>query len=141
MRPSYKEPIINLFKKYFFGLAVFSYLITVVGIPVYFHYCGGELEKISYLIKTKGCCDDEGSEESSNDCCKDEGFVLKNCTDFSINSFSYKLSKPAFNLIFHSLPNCYSFLAKTFFHQTIIEDFPPPKILNNFIVSITVLRI
>ena len=113
----------------------------VIGIPVYLHYCGGELEKISYLVKSTSCCDVGDTEETNNDCCKDEGFIIKNNTDFNLNSFNYKLVKSVFNLSFIPVSNFSLSHNQAFISKAHTEDFPPPKIQNNLLVSITVLRI
>jgi hypothetical protein len=66
-------------KKLLFGLQVVIYLFGVFGMPVYFHYCGGELEEISYFVKGGGCCD--GKEGEPDGCCSDESVVLVNSFD------------------------------------------------------------
>lgn len=57
--------------------------MSVMGIPVYFHYCGGELEKIDFITKGKSCCDDTESDapEENKDCCKDESIVIQSAKD------------------------------------------------------------
>jgi hypothetical protein len=54
----------------FFSAVLFSYLLVHVGVPVFKHYCGGELESISAFVKSDICCGEE--EEESSDCCDDE---------------------------------------------------------------------
>jgi hypothetical protein len=61
---------------------VLAYLVMVIGIPVYFHYCGGELEEISYIVKSNGCCGDESDEDESG-CCKNEDVHLQYAADFT----------------------------------------------------------
>ncbi len=41
-----------------------------IGVPVFKHYCGGELESISVFVKHASCCGEE--EDEPSDCCKDE---------------------------------------------------------------------
>jgi len=55
----------------------------VLGIPVYFHYCGGELEKVDFVTKGSSCCDDQESDvpEENDGCCKDETLVLQSAKD------------------------------------------------------------
>jgi hypothetical protein len=74
----------ELLHKYLFGALVAAYVITSVGIPVYFHYCGGELQKIDYVIKASGCCD--GEEEQTSDCCQNEQKYLSNHPDFTLKN-------------------------------------------------------
>ena len=64
-------------RTYIFAVFTFCYLLAVNGIPVYLHYCGGELEEISYLTKTNNCCGDEEENNESSDCCHNESLVLR----------------------------------------------------------------
>lgn len=70
---------------YFFGVMVFTYMLTAVGLPVYLHYCGGQVEEVSYLIESNGCC---GEEEPDNDCCRNEGMVVQYDADFTLKTFT-----------------------------------------------------
>lgn len=47
------------------------YLISVIGVAMNMHFCGGKLSEVSFK-KTKGCgaCKEEGKLAKSNDCCK-----------------------------------------------------------------------
>lgn len=54
----------------FFCLALVAYLLMHIGVPVFKHYCGGELESISVFVKEASCCGEE--EDEPSDCCKDE---------------------------------------------------------------------
>ena len=56
--------------KFLFTFLVAFWLINSIGIPVYYHYCGGELESVSALFKSEGCCGEEDDEE--NGCCANE---------------------------------------------------------------------
>jgi hypothetical protein len=64
-------------RTYIFAVFTFCYLLAVNGIPVYLHYCGGELEEISYLTKTNNCCGDEEENNEASDCCHNESLVLR----------------------------------------------------------------
>lgn len=75
--------------RYFFGLLVTVYVVTVVGMPVYLHYCGGQVEEVSYLVESNGCC---GDEEPDNDCCRNEERVLLNNEDFTLKQFQASLT-------------------------------------------------
>jgi hypothetical protein len=52
------------------------YLLATGGMVIAKHYCGGELAKVSVLVKANCCCDEECSSEvpsnDSEDCCSDE---------------------------------------------------------------------
>lgn len=56
------------------------YVLSAIGMPVYFHYCGGELEKVDLLTKSDSCCGDEEQDpaEGDNGCCKDEEVYVQN---------------------------------------------------------------
>jgi hypothetical protein len=124
-------------------LIVTSYFTAVVGIPVYLHYCGGELENVSYLIKKVTCCGEE--EEDSEDmggCCKDENVVLRCAPDFTLKQINtnhfikavcelFNVSTPAFNI---QIPKI--------FENILFSDlFPPPKLQNSLVISTSVIRI
>jgi hypothetical protein len=118
------------------------YLVTAIGVPVYMHYCGGELEKISYLIKSKGCCGSEEDEgQGMSDCCKDENaiaryspdFTVKKVVDSSFNIADFNLFTIAPLFIDFKISNVPVLVSKYFF--------PPPDILHNNIIRTTFLRI
>lgn len=122
---------------------VFIYLVTVIGIPVYIHYCGGELERINYMVKGDSCCgdEDEGCNDES-DCCKDENLVLKSSLDFTFKSFDdHQLVKSVNESLFVEL--FYQVQAeKTIAIKTVgSEDPPPPERQQGKIVETSVIRI
>jgi len=123
-------------------LIVISYVMTVTGIPVYLHYCGGELEEISYLTKTTSCCGEEEEDDTDSDCCKNESQILKNTIDFTHNT-------NVSSLPFKSCTNIF-FLSKLFSSSLSIADsvcsnktidHSPPRPQHAVMLSITVLRI
>ncbi len=119
---------------------VVVYLTTAIGVPVYLHYCGGELEKVSFLIKSNSCCG--GEEEDMDDgCCANENtiaryspdFTVKKAVDshFSIADFNlFTIAPLLFDLKIESSP---VFVSKYFF--------PPPDIVQSNIIQTTFLRI
>lgn len=128
-------------KKYLFAIVVSTYVLTATGIPVYLHYCGGELEEISYLTKANSCCGDEDTGEDS-DCCKNESHILKNSTDF--------VSKTEVSSL--PLQSCVSvfFLSKLFQFElnsqvkhihNYAKSHSPPRPEQDSLLEITVLRI
>ena len=54
-------------------------LINSVGVSVYAHYCGDNLQDTSIVVESnKSCCADEGEEESeSMECCNEEHKLVK----------------------------------------------------------------
>lgn len=119
---------------------VVLYLTTAIGIPVYLHYCGGELEKVSYLIKSNGCCG-EDEDADMGGCCQDENtvaqftpdFTVKKVVDSNFNIADFDLFTIATVLFDLKLENT-SFIVSKYF-------IPPPDILHQDIIQTTFLRI
>ena len=117
------------------------YLVTVIGIPVYMHYCGGELEKVNYVIKSNGCCGEEEDSDDMSGCCKDESLVARYSPDFTAKKINVGVdfilipTDLAFSIVPHiSLPNSKELSVSEFL-------FPPPKLLQNDIVLTSIIRI
>jgi hypothetical protein len=122
---------------------VASYVVSAIGIPIYLHYCGGELEKINYVVKGTSCCgEEEDSEPMDEGCCKDENIVLKNNPDFTLKQFNnYALIKTVSEIFYISLPFYYSPLIKNMESNTLSIEAPPPKLQASLVISTSVLRI
>lgn len=71
-------------------MLVVFYLLVTAGVPVYLHYCGGELETVSCLVKKNGCCGEASDERM--DCCMDQDLWLRHDPDLGL--------KPAGNFKF-----------------------------------------
>ena len=83
---------------------VTAYVVSAIGIPVFLHYCGGELENVNYVLKGTTCCgEEEDSKPMDDGCCKDEKLVIKNTTDFTLKQINNDLVKSA-EKIFSSQP-------------------------------------
>ena len=127
--------VVTSIRKYLFACLVAAYLGSILGLPVYYHYCGGELEEVSYLVKPSGCCEDEGDEPDG--CCSNETMVLVNAADFT-SKHSESLSPlpmPA-----HTLPAHFGTLAvQRRVSVTVPRDFAEPQ--RAAIVRCAVLRI
>jgi hypothetical protein len=131
--------LVELLRRYVFTCAVIVYVITAIGVPVYLHYCGGELETINYVMKADSCCGGEESDEEDNGCCKDEGFILKSTADCTTKDTSPKIAKnffPVLSILFNLKPienhSCPKSEVATTNHPVRSQD---------HIVSISVLRI
>ncbi len=116
-----------------------------VGIPVYLHYCGGELEEINYVMKADSCCggeDDHSDEDADNGCCEDEEFLFKSNTDFTLKELnSFKIFKVCANFSSIFLPS-FAFTIEPKFNNSFNKNFvPPPKLYSNLIIRTSVLRI
>jgi hypothetical protein len=110
--------------KYLFGLVIAIYLVSNIGIPVYYHYCGGELESVNALFKSSSCCGDDEDEDSG--CCQNETKVLAQKSETSFQPDYFKLAPAS-----HSLP---SFIKTEYFffetdnHEVLFSHkhfFPP----------------
>ena len=116
------------------------YLTTAIGVPVYMHYCGGELEKVSFLIKSNSCCG-EDEEDMDAGCCADENTVARYSADFTtkkiINS-DFQISN--FNL-FTIAPLLFEIKIETIALVVSKYFFPPPDLLHSNIIRTTFLRI
>jgi hypothetical protein len=132
--------IIKNLKKYFFAFFVAVYLFSAIGVPVYLHYCGGELEEVSYLVKSNGCCGEEESDETS-DCCHNEDVYLKKTTDFSLNILHFDFSKTIIQSII--LTPFIQHLSFNIQHSTFIinNQLPPPKLCQQALLDCSVLKI
>jgi hypothetical protein len=108
---------------------------------VYYHYCGGELESVSALFKSDGCCGDE-EEEEDNDCCKNETKVITQLSESFLKFNDYKINLPLSEY-------CYSnFIQSSFknhnFHLADLNpaiDFKVPLSGRNILNTISVLII
>ena len=88
---------------------MFVYLLAVSGIMVTAHYCGQEIESLSFFSDNNKCiggdCDDEPGE--SDGCCKDKTIAAKVTNDQdAVSAFKLKLQPTEFAAL--SLPNFYS---------------------------------
>lgn len=122
-------------------MLVSAYVFTAAGVPVYLHYCGGELEEISYLTKGSDCCGEE-IPSGNNDCCQDEGLLLINSPDFTLkNSAEADFVKTFSQLFFIQLPYFFNLPAEQNLLSAFHHSFPPPRVQNGILISVTVLRI
>lgn len=104
------------------------------------HYCGGELEKVSFLIEAEGCCDGEEPGEADG-CCDNENTFARYSPDFTV--------KKVVDSNFH-IADLNLFVVTTSFLNLKIEATsvlaskyfsPPPDILHANIIRTTFLRI
>jgi len=125
-----------------FGLVVTAYVVSAIGIPVFLHYCGGELENVNYVLKGTTCCgEEEDSKPMDDGCCKDEKLVIKNTTDFTLKQINNDLVK-SFCQLFYVSNSFFEGILTTDqkFNAHFIES-PPPKLQASLIISTSVLRI
>lgn len=117
-------------------------MATVIGIPVYLHYCGGELEEISYLTKANSCCGEEEEETEDNGCCKNESHILLNSADFSLNTISCSVPTKASNeLFYHTASASLRSIDQVSVYSTQWIESPPPHRQHDLMLASTLLRI
>ncbi len=126
-------------KTYFFVLLTFIYLVVQIGLPVFKHYCGGELESISFLVKENGCCGEEEEEDESG-CCQNE---LQIAQQNATSILSETCTLPLLSVfLLNCTPASFSawILPKPSFHFY-SNGLPPPKLLQQQLVQTRVMRI
>lgn len=81
--------MLNYRFKYLFSILVAIYLIGNIGVPVYYHYCDGELESINTIFRSDGCCGEEEKEDS--DCCQNETKIVTQKSESSFSPFNVNI--------------------------------------------------
>ncbi len=116
-------------------IGILIYLLLSIGLKVNYHFCGGELSEISFLLANKGRCacgtNDDNSEES---CCKNTStFYQIDQKQIPVNSSFFvgkKTNLIQFQLIdFQEYNFVFSFTNHKIFSDFYFRFFPPPKIL------------
>ena len=125
-----------------FCLIVTTYVVSAIGVPVFLHYCGGELEHVTYIVRGESCCGESDDNAMQDDCCKDENIIIKHNPNFTFNqSIHVNFQKWACNNFYFS----FSFVKTTFqdnsFSTSLAFESPPPKIQNSLLISTSVFRI
>lgn len=134
---------IRILRKYLFALTVITYLVTSAGVPIYLHYCGGELEQVNYVIKSDGCCGDEESTDAENDsCCRNESLLLVNSSDFVLKVADDALTSALSSGVAILLPWSVSFPDRTdLCYCCLISIFDQPPCEQQLTINSTVFRI
>ncbi|MGZ3883053.1 MAG: HYC_CC_PP family protein [Bacteroidia bacterium] len=118
---------------------VATYVTITVGIPVYLHYCGGELEDISYVIKKVSCAGEE--EDAKMDCCMDQDLVLRNNPDFTASQPLHIEAAHYCTLLFYSNASFYCDPTSPVININTFLRRQPPKLYNDVLSFTSVLRI
>lgn len=131
------------FSKIFIAGVVIIYVLSTIGVSVFSHYCGGELEKVSLFTKTKSCCGEQDESDMGEDgCCKDEIAHVSFQKDFTFYTLIKTIKAPVHEL----------FLIKPDFNlaplRSVISSFlsidkkvHPPNLVQQDIVESSVIRI
>lgn len=131
------------FAKIFIAFVAIVYVMSTIGVSVFSHYCGGELEKVTLFSKTKSCCGGEEEEDMTDDgCCKNELVHVSFQKDFTfytlVNAIKAPINQlfvvqPDFNVIFFK-SHIANFLS-------IGKKVHPPNLVQRDIVSCSVIRV
>jgi hypothetical protein len=117
--------------------------MSTVGVCVFSHYCGGELEKVTVFTETNSCCDGEEESGMSDDgCCKNESVHLTFQKDFTFYTVASDLKAPENQLfIVPAFINDLSVSQKESNHFLSLKNIHPPNLVQHEIVSSSVMRI
>jgi hypothetical protein len=123
-------------------LVVCIYVFSTIGISVFSHYCGDELEKVSFFTKTNSCCgDDESDEAMESGCCKDELTHIAFKEDFTFYTLIKDCKAPVnalFNIIIGFSDPA---LQNKSIAYTTSKWFHPPDLVQDHLVACSVIRI
>jgi hypothetical protein len=130
------------FSKIFIAFVAIIYVLSTVGVSVFSHYCGGELEKVTLFSKTKSCCDGEEEQEAEDGCCKNELVHVSFQKDFTFYTIVNSIKAPIHEL----------FIVRPDFNFApiggFITDFlsidkkaHPPNLVQKDIVAVSVIRV
>lgn len=123
-------------------MVVLIYVMSTVGVSIFSHYCGGELEKITLFSKTKSCCGEETEADMEDGCCKNESIHLAFQKDFTFYSVAKNLKAPVNQLfILSSLINHISALNLVNSSFLNYKRVHPPNLMQDEIVSSSIMRI
>jgi len=121
---------------------VLTYLVNVIGIPVYFHYCGGELETVNYLVKGTSCCGEEEQDGEDDGCCEDEQVVLMGGSDFTIKgNLSFQFIKIIQQVFFTQTPFITTVQDSAINLHHLLSDALPVALQKKTLLSSFLLRI
>lgn len=131
------------FSKIFITFVAIVYVLSTVGVSVFSHYCGGELEKVTLFSKTKSCCgDQEESDMGEDGCCKNELVHVSFQKDFTFYTLVNSIKAPIHELFivrpdFNFAP-LKSFIAN---FSSIDRKVHPPNLVQQDIVESSVIRV
>ncbi len=128
------------------ALLICTYVFSTIGFSVIEHYCGGELEEVAVFSKPDSCCggDEVGSENTEDDCCKNETTHIAFHKDFVFKIDSKKSNVLVLDLVivpfsFNKLLFTKSIISSA--HHFVSDKTPPPKLLQQSIVDCSVIRV
>jgi hypothetical protein len=117
--------------------------MSTIGVSVFSHYCGGELEKVTLFSKTKSCCDGEEEEADMEEgCCKNEIIHVAFQKDFTFQTLAKDLKAPV-NQLFILASSINHLIAPQFINTAFFshKNVHPPDLVQQELVSCSVIRI
>lgn len=116
------------------------YLFSTVGISFISHYCGGELQEVSVFVAHNDCCGDEEPED--NGCCQNETEHVALFPDVIYATNDISIKQPVSDLFIFA----FGFVTELIHPESITTislfyDIPPPDLLQECLISSTVLII
>ena len=118
-------------------------MLSTVGVSVFSHYCGGELEKITLFSKTKSCCGDQEESDMGDDgCCKNELVQVSFQKDFTFYTIVNSIKAPI-NELFIVRPDFNFAPLKSLIANFLSIDrkVHPPNLVQQDIVESSVIRV
>lgn len=131
------------FSKIFIAFVAIIYVLSTVGVSVFSHYCGGELEKVTLFSKTKSCCGGEEESDMGEDgCCKNELVHVSFQKDFTFYTLVNSIKAPIHEL-FIVRPDFNFAPLKSYIANILSIDrkVHPPNLVQQNIVESSVIRV
>ncbi len=142
------------------ALLIATYVFSTIGVSVIEHYCGGELEEVAVFLKPKSCCAEEEEESdvsthfeplsmlseatTEDGCCKNKVSHLVFHKDFTFKILIKKNVDQHLDSINNLFPiDCFVLIKNPIqrAHYFIPPKIPPPKLLQQYIVECSVIRV
>lgn len=121
-------------------MVVCIYVFSTIGVSVFSHYCGGELEKVSFFTKTNSCCGDESDEAMESGCCKNEVSHIAFKEDFTFYTLIKDCKAPV-NALFNVIPGFSKPVLKSNCAVYSTSKWVPPDLVQNHLVACSVIRV
>jgi hypothetical protein len=132
----------NKFSKIFISLVAIIYVMSTIGVCIFSHYCGGELEKVTVFSKTKSCCGEEEEADVEEGCCKNESVHLAFQKDFTFQTLAKDLKAPV-NQLFIIVSSINHLIDPQTEYALFCnyKKIHPPDLVQQELVSCSVMRI
>lgn len=129
------------FAKIFIAFVAIVYVMSTIGVSVFSHYCGGELEEITLFTKTTKCCGEDES-DMEDGCCKNELTHVSFHKDFTFSQLKSDYKVPVLALaIFNFQYTVFKNNDTVDSSNSVNKEYPPPNLVQHEIVSCSVIRV